>query len=85
MEARVSSKGQLVLPSRVRRKLGIVAGDSLVVRVERGNVVLSTKGKRPRRARLATSRWTGLPVIEVSAQAGSVTSEVVEQLLGELS
>lgn len=84
METRVSSKGQVVLPSRVRRKLGIAAGDSLGVRVDRGRVVLTVKRGRPRKARLATSRRTGLPVIETSAGAGAITSEMVGRLLDEL-
>lgn len=73
-----------MLPSRVRRKLGIEPGDSLAVRIERGKIVLSTKGRRPRKARLTTSRRTGLPVIDAGPEAAQVTSEMVERLLDEL-
>lgn len=84
MEIRVSSKGQVVLPSRVRRKLGIVAGHSLDVRIDRGRVVLAAKPSRVRKAKLGTSRRTGLPVIETSTGADNITSEMVKHLLDEL-
>jgi AbrB family looped-hinge helix DNA binding protein len=84
METRVSSKGQVVLPSPVRRKLGIQVGDPLDVRIDRGRVILSRKRGRPAPAVLARSPRTGLPVLKVAAGAAPVTSELVEQLLDEL-
>jgi AbrB family looped-hinge helix DNA binding protein len=40
MFAKLSSKGQLVIPRQVRRALGLVPGMRLSVRVEDGRIVL---------------------------------------------
>ncbi len=50
MQTRVSTKGQVVLPSPIRRKLGLRAGDPLNADVEGGRIVLT-----PRRTRSKTA------------------------------
>src|SRR3990172_9839185 len=40
LSVKVSTKHQIVVPSAVRRQLGIKAGDRLEVRIEDGDVVL---------------------------------------------
>ena len=40
LSVKVSTKHQIVVPSAVRRQLGIHAGDRLEVRVEDGDIVL---------------------------------------------
>jgi len=54
LSVKVSTKHQIVVPSAVRRQLGIKAGDRLEVRVEAGDVVL-----HPRPAK-ASERLSGL-------------------------
>ncbi len=54
LSVKVSTKHQIVVPSAVRRQLGIKAGDRLEVRVEDGDVVL-----HPRPAK-ASERLYGL-------------------------
>ena len=54
LSVKVSSKYQIVVPSAVRRQLGIKAGDRLEVRIEDGDVRL-----HPRPAR-ASERLRGL-------------------------
>jgi len=54
LSVKVSIKHQIVVPSAVRRELGIKAGDRLEVRVEGGDVVL-----HPRPAK-ASERLRGL-------------------------
>ena len=39
----LSKEGRVVIPAELRQQLGVVAGDSLSVRVEDGEIVLSTK------------------------------------------
>ena len=84
METRLSSKGQIVLPSPVRRKLGLVAGDSLRVEIDHGRVVLTPRRERRPSSRLSTSARTGLPVLRPTAKAPTVTSDLVARLLEEL-
>ena len=40
-ETKISTKGQVVLPSPIRRKLGLRAGDSLDAKVEGDRIVLT--------------------------------------------
>lgn len=52
---RVSSKGQIVIPKRIRQQLGIGQGDACEVEVREGEVVL-----RPVRHAGEWRRWQGL-------------------------
>jgi AbrB family looped-hinge helix DNA binding protein len=51
---RVSAKGQVVIPKRVREELGIREGDACQVEVREGAVVL-----RPLRGAAHWRRWRG--------------------------
>jgi len=49
MQTKVSTKGQVVLPGPLRRRLGIRAGDPLEANIEGGRIVLT----RPRQVKIA--------------------------------
>jgi AbrB family looped-hinge helix DNA binding protein len=42
-EVRIGPQGRLVVPARLRRQLGLEAGDVLVARAEDGRLVLETR------------------------------------------
>ncbi len=84
MQTRLSSKGQVVLPSPIRRKLGLVPGDSLRVEIDRDRVVLTPRREGRPSSRLSTSARTGLPVLKPTTKAPTVTSDLVARLLEEL-
>jgi AbrB family looped-hinge helix DNA binding protein len=46
MQTKVSTKGQVVLPGPLRRRLDIRAGDPLDANIEDGNIVLTPRKKR---------------------------------------
>jgi AbrB family looped-hinge helix DNA binding protein len=81
MQTRVSSKGQIVLPAPLRRKLGIRAGDSLDIAVEKDRIVLTQPSKSKYEARIIKDPITGFPVIDVGPDAPVLTSEMVRELL----
>lgn len=81
MQTKVSTKGQVVLPSPIRRKLGIRAGDSLDANIERGRIVLSPRTKRPYRARIVRDPVTGLPALSAGPEAPTLTSKEVEEII----
>ncbi len=81
MQTRVSTKGQVVLPATVRRKLGIRAGDSLNIAIDNDRIVLSAPKKKKYTARIIEDPLTGLPVIDVGPDAPILTSEMVRELL----
>jgi AbrB family looped-hinge helix DNA binding protein len=83
MTTKVSTKGQVVLPGLLRRKLGIRAGDSLDAKVEAGRIVLTPQKKRPRPPRIVKDPITGLPVLSVGADAPILTSKRVREMLAD--
>ncbi len=83
MQTKISTKGQVVLPSGIRRRLGLQPGDALDADLDGERIILT-----PRRARRATARIvkdpvTGLPVLTAGADAATLTSEQVREILAE--
>jgi AbrB family looped-hinge helix DNA binding protein len=83
MRTKVSTKGQVVLPSRLRRRLGLQPGDSLDAELEGERIILIPRRARRRNVRIVKDRLTGLPVLTAGAEAGTLTSEQVRELLAE--
>ncbi|QNI32407.1 AbrB/MazE/SpoVT family DNA-binding domain-containing protein [Alloacidobacterium dinghuense] len=81
MQTRVSTKGQVVLPGPLRRKLGLRTGDRLEASIENGRIVLAPETKRARRVRITKDTLTGLPVLDAGADAPALTSREVEEIL----
>ena len=81
METKLSTKGQVVLPGPLRRKLGLRAGDSLDVRTEDGSIVLTPRRKRLRKPRIIVDLRTGLPVLTAGPDAPVLTSKDVDEIL----
>ncbi len=81
MQTKVSTKGQVVLPGPLRRRLGIRAGDPLDANIEGGRIVLSPRKKRPQPVKIVTDPVTGLPVLSAGAAAPVLSSKDVEEIL----
>jgi len=79
---KLSTKGQVVLPSQIRRRLGLQAGDHLDVKVEGESIVLTPQKKRTRRkARIVIDPVTGFPALTLGPGAPVLThKEVIEML-----
>ena len=81
MQTKVSTKGQIVLPGPLRRKLGIRAGDSLDIAIEQDRIVLTQPSKPKYEARIVKDPITGFTAIDVGPDAPILTSEMVRELL----
>jgi AbrB family looped-hinge helix DNA binding protein len=82
MQTKVSTKGQIVLPGPLRRRLGIRAGDTLDIAIEKDRIVMTAPKKRMRAsARIVEDPITGFPVIDVGPDAPVLTSKMVRELL----
>jgi len=81
METKVSTKGQVVLPGPLRRRLDIRAGDPLDVNIEEGRIVLTPRKKRLHRTKLVTDPVTGLPVLSAGPTAPTLSSKEVDEIL----
>lgn len=81
MQTRVSTKGQIVLPGQLRRRLGIRAGDPLDVCVEGGRIVLTRQSQPKRTAKIVADPVTGLPVLSAGVDAPVLSSKEVDEIL----
>lgn len=81
MQARVSTKGQIVLPGPLRRRLDIRAGDSFEADIDSGRIVLTPRRKAPRKARIVADPVTGLPVLSAGDDAPLLSSRDVAEIL----
>jgi AbrB family looped-hinge helix DNA binding protein len=83
MQTKLSTKGQVVLPSRIRNKLGLRPGDPLDARVENGRIVLTPRKKRARKARIIKDPVTGFPVLDLGPNAPILTHKQVKEILAD--
>ncbi len=83
MQTKLSTKGQVVLPSRIRNKLGLRPGDPLDASVEGGGIVLTPRKKRGRKVRIIKDPITGFPVLTAGPNAPILTSEQVKEILAD--
>jgi AbrB family looped-hinge helix DNA binding protein len=81
MQTRVSTKGQIVLPGQLRRRLGIRPGDPLDVGVEGQRIVLTIRPQRIRAARIIADPVTGLPMLDAGTDAPVLSSREVDEIL----
>ncbi|HEV2379034.1 MAG TPA: AbrB/MazE/SpoVT family DNA-binding domain-containing protein [Terriglobia bacterium] len=81
MQTKVSTKGQVVIPGPLRRRLGIREGDPLDANVKAGSIVLTPRKKRPRRATIIADPATGLPVLNTGVDAPVLRSKEVKEIL----
>jgi AbrB family looped-hinge helix DNA binding protein len=83
METKVSSKGQVVLPNRLRQRLGLRPGDALDVKLEGDAIVLRPRRGKRRKARIITDPRTGLAVLTFGPGAPILTHKQVKQALSD--
>jgi AbrB family looped-hinge helix DNA binding protein len=81
MQTKVSTKGQIVLPGPLRRRLGIRAGDTLDIAVEKDRIVMTAPKRTRSKARIVKDPITGFPVIDAGPDAPILTNEMVRELL----
>jgi AbrB family looped-hinge helix DNA binding protein len=81
VQTKIPSKGQVVLPGPIRRKLGLHAGDSLKAAIEGERIILSRMAPRAREASIGKDTLTGLPVLKAGAKAPKLTSRHVAEML----
>ena len=84
METTLSSKGQLVLPAKIRRQLRLARGERLSIEVRGETVVLRAATQR-RRYRTQRHAVSGLPVmVALEPAPRKVTAAEIARLHAEL-
>ncbi len=82
MKARVSKRGDIVIPSALAKQIACKPGDRLEIDVKAGRIVVSPLRKKSRRkARIITDPITGLPVLTLDPGAPVLSSKEVKDLL----
>jgi AbrB family looped-hinge helix DNA binding protein len=77
----LSTKGQLVIPTRLRRALNLRPGDKVEVTLDGRRLILERRA--PRGAKLMRGRF-GRPVLVAAPGAPAMTTQSVNALLDEL-
>jgi len=77
--ATISTKGQLVIPQRIRQALHLQAGERVTLTIEGDKLVLQRE--QPRRAKLIERG--GRKVLEAPPGAPPMTPELVKALLAD--
>jgi len=80
---KISTKGQVVLPQAIRRKMNLRAGDLLEARIEGERIVLTPRKKRSRKGRIIKDPLTGLPVLTAGPGVPKLTSKQVAEILAD--
>ena len=78
--ATISTKGQLVIPNRLRKALHLQAGEKVNFSLEGEKLVLQRE--QPKRARLVNGKF-GRPVLVAPKGAPSMTPDRVTAILDE--
>lgn len=84
METTLSSKGQIVLPAAVRRRLHLAQGERLAVELRDGGVLLRPMNA-PRAYKMVNHPVSGLPaMVPVGPRGRRVTAAEIAKLNAEL-
>ncbi len=83
MQTKISTKGQVVLPGPIRRRLGLRAGDPLEAKVEKGSIVLTPRKKRARKAKIVIDPVSGLPAVTLGPGAPVLTHKEIKEMLSD--
>jgi AbrB family looped-hinge helix DNA binding protein len=84
MTTTLSSKGQIVVPSPYRQRLGLRAGTRFSCRVNEGSLVFTPETPHPAsRNRIILDKATGLFITHGPSGAPKVTSEQIKALLAD--
>jgi AbrB family looped-hinge helix DNA binding protein len=83
MKTKLSTKGQVVLPAQIRRKLGLRPGDAMDTQVVDGRIVLTPRRNRIRKVSIVVDPVTGLPVLSARSEAPPLNSKQVREILSE--
>ena len=87
MDTKVSARGNVSLPTSLRRRLGIKPGDELKAEVQGEGILLSPKAKPQRKKRyktwITTDPITGMAVLAVEEGAPELTIEMVREMLAD--
>ena len=81
MQTKLSTKGQVVLPGPLRRRLDLRPGDPLDANIQNGRIVLTPKRRRAHRVKFVSDPVTGLPALSAGPNAPTLSSKEVAEIL----
>jgi AbrB family looped-hinge helix DNA binding protein len=79
----LSTKGQVVLPRRIRDKFELRPGDQLRAEIEGNRIILTPHRKSGRKVRIVADPLTGFPMLTAGKGAPKLTSKDVAGILAE--
>jgi AbrB family looped-hinge helix DNA binding protein len=83
MQTKLSTKGQVVLPTRIRKTMNLRPGDHLDAAIEGERIVLTPRRKRFKKARIIKDPITGFPVLTAGPDAPVLMNKEVAEILAD--
>ena len=84
MTVTMSTKGQIVVPKKIRERAGIDAGDKLEISLANGQVQLRKVAKPQRhRIKVKIDKATGFPYFDTPKGLPQVTDEWIKEQLAD--
>ncbi|HKS79932.1 MAG TPA: AbrB/MazE/SpoVT family DNA-binding domain-containing protein [Candidatus Acidoferrales bacterium] len=83
MVTKLSTKGQVVVPQRIRRKLDLQPGDTLEAKLDGQSIVLTPHKRRACGVKIVPDEITGLPVLKAAPGTPRLTNAQVREILDE--
>jgi AbrB family looped-hinge helix DNA binding protein len=83
LQTRLSTRGQVVLPAIVRRRLALQPGDPLDIDIQDGRVTLTPHTKARKKAKIVIDPVSGLPAVTLGPGAPVLTSKEVKEILAD--
>jgi len=80
---KISAKGQITLPGRIRRRLSLQQGDCLDAKIDGERIILTPRRARRVRLRIVRGPVTGLPVLTCGPDALKLTTKQVREILAD--
>ena len=77
----LSSRGQVVLPQKIRNALHINAGDKMKCVVEGDSIILTPETPRVREPKFVTDALTGLTVVKARKDSTPVSTEYIQEFI----
>ena len=87
MTTTLSSKGQVVIPAALRRKLALQPGDALEITLESmqgdPHIVIKRHASKRRKMKIITDPVTGWPVLKGPPGTPKLTTQRVKEMLAD--
>jgi AbrB family looped-hinge helix DNA binding protein len=79
MKAKISTKGQVVIPHHLRNLLGILAGDEVTIKSSQQRIIMEKVGTATEKPKLILRKGK-MPILKMPRNSDILTPEMVKEI-----